>query len=222
MLPRAIVRPDPPGAGSAPDEPDGRSAAAIVAEDRFGSLALDFVNTRALTRSGIVDALGSYTELRGWLEALEVPGLGELLPSSPPGRRTLMGEARRLRDGLVHAFADVAPGRPMASPTLFELNRALGLARRVELLQSGPSGLSLVVRYSSVHPAGILAPIALSAAELITDVDPSRLRSCDADGCPRWFHDTSKGGRRRWCAMSTCGNRAKAARFRRRQEATPG
>jgi predicted RNA-binding Zn ribbon-like protein len=30
----------------------------------------------------------------------------------------------------------------------------------------------------------------------------------------RVFYDTTKNGRRRWCDMSTCGNRAKAARHR--------
>jgi predicted RNA-binding Zn ribbon-like protein len=28
------------------------------------------------------------------------------------------------------------------------------------------------------------------------------------------FLDTTKNGRRRWCDMATCGNRAKAARHR--------
>jgi predicted RNA-binding Zn ribbon-like protein len=30
------------------------------------------------------------------------------------------------------------------------------------------------------------------------------------------FFDSTKNGRRRWCDMSTCGNRAKAARHRKR------
>jgi hypothetical protein len=33
------------------------------------------------------------------------------------------------------------------------------------------------------------------------------------------FEDTSRGGRRRWCDMQSCGNRAKVRRFRSRKRA---
>jgi predicted RNA-binding Zn ribbon-like protein len=36
------------------------------------------------------------------------------------------------------------------------------------------------------------------------------------------FYDTSRTGRRRWCDMATCGNRAKAARHRARSKAASG
>ncbi|MBA2700601.1 MAG: CGNR zinc finger domain-containing protein, partial [Chloroflexi bacterium] len=61
----------------------------------------------------------------------------------------------------------------------------------------------------------------------LTSGQPERIRICDNDRC-RWvFYDTSRTGRRRWCDMATCGNRAKAARHRARSkgetpdEATP-
>jgi len=34
------------------------------------------------------------------------------------------------------------------------------------------------------------------------------------------FYDISRTGRRRWCDMATCGNRAKAARHRARARAS--
>jgi predicted RNA-binding Zn ribbon-like protein len=35
----------------------------------------------------------------------------------------------------------------------------------------------------------------------------------------RWvFYDESRAGKRRWCDMASCGNRAKAARHRARQK----
>jgi predicted RNA-binding Zn ribbon-like protein len=33
------------------------------------------------------------------------------------------------------------------------------------------------------------------------------------------FYDNTKNGRRRWCDMATCGNRAKAARHREKLKA---
>jgi predicted RNA-binding Zn ribbon-like protein len=44
----------------------------------------------------------------------------------------------------------------------------------------------------------------------------SRLKLCGADEC-RWaFFDRSKNHSSRWCSMASCGNRAKARRFRAR------
>lgn len=40
----------------------------------------------------------------------------------------------------------------------------------------------------------------------------NRLRPCSNHSCILWFLDSSKGGRRRWCSMERCGNRAKAKR----------
>ncbi|HSW41707.1 MAG TPA: CGNR zinc finger domain-containing protein [Patescibacteria group bacterium] len=54
---------------------------------------------------------------------------------------------------------------------------------------------------------------------LVARGEADRLRICANDGC-RWvFHDTSPTGRRRWCSMASCGNRAKAARHRARKRA---
>ncbi|WP_280504971.1 CGNR zinc finger domain-containing protein, partial [Nocardia farcinica] len=47
--------------------------------------------------------------------------------------------------------------------------------------------------------------------ELLAEA-PHRIRQCAHDRCILFFYDTSKNGTRRWHSMSTCGNRAKAAR----------
>ena len=48
------------------------------------------------------------------------------------------------------------------------------------------------------------------------DLDISFFRICENDTC-RWaFYDRSRPGTRRWCEMSSCGNRMKAARHRAR------
>jgi predicted RNA-binding Zn ribbon-like protein len=39
-----------------------------------------------------------------------------------------------------------------------------------------------------------------------------RIRQCDHETCILYFLDSSKGGKRRWCDMGTCGNRKKAAK----------
>jgi predicted RNA-binding Zn ribbon-like protein len=52
--------------------------------------------------------------------------------------------------------------------------------------------------------------VARALVDLVRDAPPGRIRHCDGAGCVLWFLDTSRNGRRRWCSMAGCGNRAKA------------
>lgn len=63
----------------------------------------------------------------------------------------------------------------------------------------------------------ILALIARDCIELLGGDLASRIKSCADDTCQGLFVDTSRPGSRRWCAMGTCGNRAKKAALRQRQ-----
>ncbi len=68
--------------------------------------------------------------------------------------------------------------------------------------------------------AGIATPllaVAWSAADLLTTTDLSTVRACPGAGCGWLFLDPR--GRRRWCSMAACGNRAKARRFADRHKA---
>jgi predicted RNA-binding Zn ribbon-like protein len=64
--------------------------------------------------------------------------------------------------------------------------------------------------------AGLMIPVVDSAADALINDELPRVRRCSDPRCPRVFLDGTKNGRRRWCDMATCGNRAKAARHRSR------
>jgi len=52
--------------------------------------------------------------------------------------------------------------------------------------------------------------------------DWERLKLCGSDEC-RWaFYDRSKNHSSRWCTMASCGNRAKARRFRAQKKLSAG
>ena len=61
-----------------------------------------------------------------------------------------------------------------------------------------------------------------SAADLLTRLDRLRVRRCANDECLWLFIDHSKGGTRRWCDMTSCGNRAKARRHYLRRKPSGG
>ncbi len=191
----------------------------IALAERFGWIALDFVNTIVRTRSGSVDAFTDVEGLLSWMDAAAPPGWETLRPGDTPGRRTLHQESIRLRVAIDRLLDDTAERRIPDEALLTTLRRPLGWTTTTDAIDVEPTGrLTLDRRFQSLHPAAALSPILSNAVELVGSVQPSRLRRCRADLCLRWFVDTSKGGQRAWCSMATCGNRAKAARYRARHE----
>lgn len=79
--------------------------------------------------------------------------------------------------------------------------------------QLTPSGV--VTRTGAID--SILSLLARDCLELFAGPDRELLRRCDDAACTRLFVDRSRGGRRRWCDMKGCGDRAKAAAYRRRR-----
>jgi predicted RNA-binding Zn ribbon-like protein len=61
-------------------------------------------------------------------------------------------------------------------------------------------------------PDTALHVIAASAADFLTGPRAGAVGACPGEGCGWLFTDPR--GRRRWCSMAVCGNRAKARRFR--------
>lgn len=67
--------------------------------------------------------------------------------------------------------------------------------------------------------AAVLSTVARDAIELIGSTDIDRVHECGRPECTRLFVDGGRGKRRRWCGMAECGNRVKAAEYRRRRRA---
>lgn len=108
-------------------------------------------------------------------------------------------------------------GHAPSADALASVNALLRHAPQVELVP-GPGGVGVGHRHSDADPTGeALARVIGPLVEAIATEDTGRFRICANDGC-RWvFEDTSRAGRRRWCDMSSCGNRAKVRRYRSKQ-----
>jgi len=63
----------------------------------------------------------------------------------------------------------------------------------------------------------LLLPIAEAIGDFICNIDPEQTRNCEGPQCTLWFRDITRNGKRRWCSMSVCGNRAKVAAHRARK-----
>ena len=182
-------------------------------------LALAFVNTAPTGRAP--DAIANVEGLSRWLTGAGVIQAESPTPlSSPALARTVLSEAHSLRFAIRELLRSRAASAPPAPQFVYAINRVLRAAPTTKSLEVVDSSLELRTVRTGGGSVGVLVPPAEAAARLLTRVDPARLRLCAAEDCTRWFFDTSKGGRRRWCSMSKCGNRAKATRHRRRRAHT--
>jgi predicted RNA-binding Zn ribbon-like protein len=112
-------------------------------------------------------------------------------------------------------------GRAPGASAIASLNTLLDRGPRVELRPT-LAGVEVAHRHPEDDPTGeALARVATPLVEAIAAGATDRFRICANDGC-RWvFEDASRAGRRRWCDMATCGNRAKVARYRSRRRGGP-
>lgn len=182
-------------------------------------LWLDFVNTDTAARG--TDALHDFRRFAHWLGAARVldaeraSSLARRAAQQPSGALAVLSDARRVRSVLrtLAERGDAAPS--VRLDTLAEINRVLGRSagtRRVDLQPDGTFARTFVAVGDAF--AGLLIPMVESAANALILGELTRVRRCADSRCGRVFQDETKNGRRRWCDMATCGNRAKAARHR--------
>jgi predicted RNA-binding Zn ribbon-like protein len=184
--------------------------------------ALDFVNTLEYDKGVPDDYLKDVPTAVHWLQdhALLHREMVDDLLSKYEGEdgTPLMSRIWRTREALRELLDATVEHRRPSAAALREVNRALRAQYMIELVPAS-DGVSLDHRHEGDPVNGAMARLSEAIARELTQGEPRRLRICANDEC-RWvFRDYSPAGRRKWCDMSTCGNRAKAARHRERQKA---
>lgn len=189
------------------------SAPAELPEDRDGfrfrggAAALDLTATLQARRSPTPrERLASPKDLDRWLVSTG-------LAAAPPGATEAdLATARTLREA-VFALAGSVAAPALDAEACATLNRIAASPPAAPVLT--PDG-----RVSLQGSAqGLLAALAQDAVRLFGAEAP-RIRQCESPTCSIFFVDTSRSGRRRWCSMSACGNKAKVSAHRARSRAS--
>ncbi|MEE4015542.1 CGNR zinc finger domain-containing protein [Roseibium sp. FZY0029] len=202
-----------------------RPAPFFVAE----SPALDFLNSVAAPRSERYDWLETGPDLLDWLIAAGLASESELAPFRKVATASALEEARQeivtFRERF-RPFVEEVCGSQLtdaAHPVIAEINAIL--ARGARFLEIAPATRSddpasqplvLLDRHPLTEPRDLIVRIAFAAARLIAEADFRYVRNCEGPTCTLYFLDISKNHKRRWCSMEVCGNRAKAAAYRKR------
>jgi predicted RNA-binding Zn ribbon-like protein len=135
--------------------------------------------------------------------------------SQPAAAARDLARVHAVRKALREVAGAIAALRAPRVGALDTVNRALHARQVIELVPA-PDGVSVDHRHVGDPIDDALARLADPLVSELTAGHPERIRICASETCQWVFYDTSRTGRRRWCDMATCGNRAKAARHRAR------
>ena len=163
-------------------------------------LCLDFANTRYYRGQATpTETLNAPADLAAWAKAARSPTAREF------------EAVLALRETIYRLFNAQTEGKA-APRDLDALNHALAQAPARTTLKRGREGYSWDLEAKAGTALAFLAPVLWSAGDLLTGPRLDRVRRCANPECGWLFLDDSRAGKRRWCSMSACGNRAKARR----------
>jgi predicted RNA-binding Zn ribbon-like protein len=168
---------------------------------------------------GLVQAYVNSVDLQDGPEELSDPGaLGAwlvahgLMESGQAVTESDLKHAIAVREAIRGVIATNA-GAPVYPLDIATLNEA-ATASRLRAKFGGDGKARLEPEAGGV--AGAMGRVVAAVFSAMADEDWHRLKICDSTTC-RWvFYDQSRNHSSRWCTMASCGNRAKARRFRDR------
>lgn len=178
-----------------------------------GALCLELLATGGPGDFARFETLHEPSDLVAWADGSRIGPCPELAVAQAE-----LASARRLRDALFLFTADQAHGRPRDPHHLAAINAAA--AEPPLVARIAPDGTRAWA--PGATGTGLLSTVARDAVDLFTGPYAPRVRECASPNCFLLFVDTSRPGRRRWCAMERCGNRAKARTHRAARTAPKG
>lgn len=178
-----------------------------------GRLAVNFVNTVRRQRGAVVDLLSNPPAVYDWL--VFMMSMGQLhqiqhqriatSPITPSDLLDLYEFRQKGREVLLGARSHEEFLRYLE---WLMTNAPLSFAMVED--ESNPQKVALPIIGGS-H--GLLALLANDWMDLVARGDRRRIRACANPRCLAYFINAS--GRRKWCSMEECGNRAKNAKYHR-------
>jgi predicted RNA-binding Zn ribbon-like protein len=192
---------------------------------------IDFLNSIASPVDVPVEWLGDGDAFMAWLRQSQLvpdPVLKEMIGRAVPGElNAVAGQARALREWF-RKFVHKHRGKPLPRAALKELdpiNRILIRdARYSEIVpanaahEEGAGPFMLMQQRNWTSSETLLIPIAEAMARLVAKEDFTHVKGCEGHVCTLLFVDRTRRRARRWCSMAVCGNRAKVAAFRKREQ----
>lgn len=173
-------------------------------------LALDLLNTEMRVGNEAVDLWRSGDDVHTWLERCGVANTS----IAAAEKQTLLMQARELRTLARQLIEQWKDGK---QSDVRPLNKFLDGYTSAPQLTANDTGKLVLTRVAKADPVvSLLGPVAEAIAQLLTEGEVDLVKKCAHPECILWFYDRTKAHKRRWCSMASCGNRYKAAQFRKK------
>jgi predicted RNA-binding Zn ribbon-like protein len=172
-----------------------------------GHCAIELINTQKMVNSVLTDRLQDDAAVIAWVEQTFM-----LKPAI--AAKALNGD---LLAGVLELRAILQrylSNHQLAKKDIAHLNEALTKFKSYQQLVEKVGGFDSLQRIILDSNETLIGLLADAVGELIALGDLALIRKCESDDCVLWFYDTTKGHKRRWCSMATCGNRHKIRKFR--------
>ncbi|MFF0478109.1 CGNR zinc finger domain-containing protein [Streptomyces sp. NPDC004284] len=191
-----------------------------------GHVVVDLVNTVTARDAEPVDWLDGYPRLLDWavltghFAPADLTVLRGLAESEPVRAEQALARVRELREALhdlLTALIHQDGPAPAEAVEGLEAHWKQAASRARLTLHGTAPELRVDVGASGLDLLG--HELALRAFDLLRALPLERTRVCPGTRCGWLFVDGSRGGRRRWCSMATCGNSAKGRTHYRRKRA---
>lgn len=170
-----------------------------------GNPALDFAATLRARRTLRFETLVSPDRLDAWYVESGV------VDAVSPSREADVEQAIVVREAVYDLITARRLGEAYDDEALAAVN---GAARK----PSATPQLTATGRWTAATPEEALATVARHAVEVLSGPDVPLLKECGNPECTRVYIDRSRGVRRQWCGMESCGNKVKAAAYRARKK----
>ncbi|KGX91163.1 hypothetical protein N781_05070 [Pontibacillus halophilus JSM 076056 = DSM 19796] len=169
---------------------------------------INFINTVKMERGEIKEQLHDKEDLTYWLELMVehnqlITKQVEHIQSGPIGIRELQSFRDWCRSYFNGDFGKEEFSNRLSSnleevPLYFELH-----------------GEHLIPLPSSKGTDGLIALLSYEILNVMSEGTIDKVKACENEGCLALF--VNKKGKRRWCSMDVCGNRAKAKKHYRKK-----
>ena len=170
---------------------------------------LDFLSTVAARGTSDEEKLRSEKDLADWIKQ------SGIVDTAPPVTKQALEDAKAIREAMFRLVAALINHQTPNPADRALVNAAAEVSP--PLLRLDDDGL-----HRSGDADAVLSVLARDCLDLFDSPDRAALRWCADANCTRAFIDRSRGQRRRWCGMKGCGDRAKAAAYRRRRRTALG
>ena len=188
-----------------------------------GHVVLDLVNTVTARDGEPIDWLDSYQRVLEWAALTEefdedvLAELAQLNTAMPRGGASALRRLRELRETIHGVLAPIVRNEAIPEYALDPLDAFWRQAVSRASITLSQRRAHLEVADESSKLDYLNHALALRAIDRLRTLPLDRTRICAGRHCGWLFIDRSKGGRRRWCDMATCGNAAKSRRHHQRK-----